>query len=385
MVRIKDLVAGHDRHQILRVAQVDDIVRPAGDHVDALDLFPADLELHRFAGIDVALLDQPVAVHHDELLPLAVVPVLALGDAGLADVDAHLAAVGGMHQLREAAAVVAVHLHGILELVRRQIAQVQAEQLLGKAAIGHLGHEEGGRLLLELLQQVDDLAQRDLVRHGDDAVAAIRTQNRRKAVVLAVLLLAFQQVKHALHQIVDVEQLQLGAAVIDRERLVIRHCPAEGADRTVILRAAVAHQVRKAVDSNLRAGFRPISEEQLLTGLLAAAVFAVIAANQRGLDGRGQHDGGYVVVLFQHVQQQGRKAEVALLEIRGIGGAVHPSKVEHEIGLGAEGIQFLLRVVDVVLVDVINVDVRAGAVLAVTDGLQVVDQSRADHALRAGD
>ena len=385
MVRVKDLVAGHDRHQILRVAQVDNVVRPAGDHVDALDLFPADLKLHRFAGRDVTLLNQPVAVHHDELLPLAVVPVLALGDAGLADIDAHLTAVSGMHQLCEAASVVAVHLHRVLELVRRQIAQIQAEQLLGKAAFRHLRHEQRRGLLLELLQQVDDLTQRSLVRHRDNAVAAICPQHRLQPVIFAVLLLSLQQVEHALHQIVDVQQLQLRAAVVDREGLVIRHRPAEGADRTVVLRAGMAHQVREAIDSDLRAGFRPVIKEQLLARLLAAAILAVIAANQRRLDGRGQHDRGLVAVLFQRIQQQRRKAEVALPEIRRVGGAVHSGKVEHEIGLGAEGIQFLLRVVDVILVDFINVDVRARAVLAVTDGFEVVAKCRSDHALRAGD
>ena len=83
MVRVKNFVAGHHRHQILGIAQVDDVVRPAGDHVDRFDLLPRHFELHRLAGVDVALLDEAMTVHHDELFPLAVVPVLALGDARL--------------------------------------------------------------------------------------------------------------------------------------------------------------------------------------------------------------------------------------------------------------------------------------------------------------
>ena len=160
--------------------------------------------------------------------------------------------------------------------------------------------------------------------HGDDAVAAIRPQHRLQTVVFAVLLLALQQVKHALHQIVDVQQLQLSAAVVDREGLVIRHGPAERGNRAVVLWPAVTHQVRKAVDSDLRAGFRPVIEEQLFSRLLAASVLAVISTDQCGLDGRGQHDRGLVAVLLEGIQQHGRKAEVSLPEVCGIGGAVHP-------------------------------------------------------------
>ena len=94
---------------------------------------------------------------------------------------------------------------------------------------------------------------------------------------------------------------------------------------------------------------------------------------------------GFIAMLLQRIQQQGREAEVALMEISQVGGSVHTSKVEHEVCLGAEDVQFRLRVVDIVFENVLNMDVRARAVLAVTDVLQVVDQSRADHALRAGD
>ena len=49
--------------------------------------FTADLEVEDFVGVDAALLDEAVAAYYDEELPLRVVPVLALGDARLADVD----------------------------------------------------------------------------------------------------------------------------------------------------------------------------------------------------------------------------------------------------------------------------------------------------------
>ena len=123
-VRVENFVAGHHRHQILGIAQVDDVVRPARDHIHRFDLVPRYLELHHLAGVDVPLLDEAVTVHHDELLPLAVVPVLPLGDARPTDVDGYLPAVLRVHQLREAAAVVHVHLQRVLELVCREIGQV---------------------------------------------------------------------------------------------------------------------------------------------------------------------------------------------------------------------------------------------------------------------
>ena len=54
-------------------------------------------------------------------LPLGIVPMLALCDAWLGDVNADLTAILGMYKLRKTASVVHIHLHGILELLRRKI------------------------------------------------------------------------------------------------------------------------------------------------------------------------------------------------------------------------------------------------------------------------
>ena len=241
-----------------------------------------------------------------------------------------------MHQFSEGATVVHVHFEGVLKFVRRQIGQVQGVQLLSKGTVRHLGHHERSRLCLELLQQVNDFAQRDLVGHRNTTIAAIFFQDSLHTVKLTVLFFAFQQVKHPFYKIVDVQQLQLGAAVIDGEGLIIGNCPTEGADSTVVLGAAVSHQVHKAIDSHLCLGLLSILEEQLLASLLAAAVLAVAkAACQRGLNGGGQHDGRLVVVLFQAVQQVGCKAEVALHEILRILRTIHTSQIEHKVCLTA--------------------------------------------------
>ena len=57
VVRVKDLVTGHHRHKILRFRQIDDVVGPAGNHVDSLNLVPGNLKLYRFASVDVSLLN----------------------------------------------------------------------------------------------------------------------------------------------------------------------------------------------------------------------------------------------------------------------------------------------------------------------------------------
>ena len=166
-----------------------------------------------------------------------------------------------MNQLCEGAAIVHVHLQGILKLLRGQVGQIQGIQLLCKGSIRHLRHHEGGGLCLELLQQIHNLPQRDLVGHGNTAVATVCFQNSLHTVKFTALLLALQQVKHSLYQIVDVQQFQFGATVVDGERLIVGNCPAEGGNGTVVLGTAMAHQVREAVDRHLRAGLLGIIKE----------------------------------------------------------------------------------------------------------------------------
>ena len=271
---------------------------------------------------------------------------------------------------------------GILELVRGQIGQVQGIQLLGKAAVRHLGHHERSRLCLELLQQVYNLAQRNLVGHGNTAVATVCFQNSLHTVKFTVLLLAFQQVKHSLYQIVDVQQFQLGTAVVDSEWLVIGDCPAEGTDGTVVLRAAVSHQVHETVNRNLSPNLLSILEEQLLASLLAAAVLAVAEASSHGsLNGGGQHDGCLVVVLFQAVQQVRCKAEVALHEVFRVLRAIHACQIEHEVCFLAVFVQLRRSGVQIILEDFFNIQRRVGLIFSIPDVFQVVAQGGSHHAL----
>ena len=120
--------------------------------MDSFDLVAGHLEGDLLVGKDIALLNQRTAADDDEELPLAVVPVLPLGDAGLADVDAELTAIDGLDQLGEGAAVVAVHFECELEFIRRQVAEIEAVEFLCKAIVRNFRDYQRLGLLLELLQ-----------------------------------------------------------------------------------------------------------------------------------------------------------------------------------------------------------------------------------------
>ena len=99
--------------------------------------------------------------------------MLSLCDAGLADIDRELSAVDGFDQLGEGATVIAIHFEREFEFICRQIAEIEAIELLGKAVVRDLGNDQRFGLLLELLQQVHDLAERDLIGQRNIAISAV--------------------------------------------------------------------------------------------------------------------------------------------------------------------------------------------------------------------
>ena len=70
-------------------------MRIAGEHMNRLDLVARNLEGKHLVRSDLALLDPTVARDNDEKFPFRMVPVLALGDARLRNVDRDLAAFFG--------------------------------------------------------------------------------------------------------------------------------------------------------------------------------------------------------------------------------------------------------------------------------------------------
>ena len=116
-----------------------------------------------------------------------------------------------------------------------------------------------------------------MFRSGDDV----------KAVELAVVLLAFEAGKHLVHEVVDVEELELHAGVVDGVGQVVGEGVAEGGHGAVVVGPApFAEEVREAEHQHAGARLLAVLQEQILPRLLAAAVFAVAkAAGERGLLG----------------------------------------------------------------------------------------------------
>ncbi len=386
---VEDLVAVHYGYKVFGIAEINDIVRKAREHVDGGDVIAIDLPLQHFAFgiIQVPLLNQAMPLDHNELLELGIVPVLALGDAGLGDVDAHLARIQGMHQLGEGAAVVHVHLEREGGLLVRQVAEVGAVEFLGKAAGRDLGDHQGLGLFGEALQEFDYLAQSDVMGNGAVAVAALRSlgfaRDDGEAIKLAMMLFALEGGKHLVHEVIDIEQLQLYAGVVDGIGQVVGKGVAEGGHGTVVVGAApLAKEVGKTVNEHPRSGLFAILQEEVFAGFLASAILAIAkAAGEGGLLAAGEHDGTGVVMLLKRVQQGTGKAKVALHELFLVLGTVHTGQVKHEVGLLAPLVQLFGGGVQIVLKDSVNPQFREPSILAFGNILQCPTEVLPNEAL----
>jgi len=343
-----------------------------------LDVVAIDFPLQHFALriVEIPLLDEPVTLDHNELLELGVVPVLALGDAGLGDVDAYLTGVEGVHQLGKGAAVVHVHLEREGGLLVRQVAEIGAVELLSKAAGRDFWDHQGLGLFSEALQKFHNLAKGHMMRYRAIAIATLRSlgfaRDDGEAVELAMVLVTLESGKHLVHQVIDIEQLQLYAGVVDGIRQIVGKGVAEGGHGTVVVGAApLTKQIWEAVNEHPRSGLLTILQEEVFTCLLAAAVLAVAkAAGEGGLLAAGEHHGTGVVVLLKRVQQGTGKAKVALHELFLALGAVHSGQIEDEISICAPCIQLLEGVSQIVFVNIFDDQVRESPVFSIFDILK---------------
>ncbi len=161
---VEGLVGPHDRHEVLGVGQVGYGVRVARDHLHGAHVRPRNYILVDGERVPLGILpyfpqlDRRGAGDHQEPLPLAHVPVVALGDAGLAHVDGDLAALGRAQELGERASVVGVGLQAIGEVPRLVVGQERAPQLLGEGALRQVGHRESLAAVAEAVEKGDDLA-----------------------------------------------------------------------------------------------------------------------------------------------------------------------------------------------------------------------------------
>lgn len=324
---------------------------------------------------------------HQEPLPLAHVPVVALGDAGPAHVDGDLAALGRAQELGERASVVGVGLQAIGEAPRLVVGQERAPQLLGEGALRKVGHRQRLAAVAEAVEQVDDLSQGLHVGPGD--VAEPVTVDALEALVSAAVLLAEQRAQHLVDQVVDVEELQLHAGVVHGIGAAVRDGVAEGRHGGIVARAApLAVEVGEAVDEHRGAGALRVLAEQALPRELGIAVYGALeAAREARLRRAREHDGARVAVALQGLEQRGGEPEVALHELRLVLRAVDARQVEDEVGTRAVVLQLSGRRVDVVLHDLEGQQARIflAAVLAVPYVLQRAAEVPADETPGTGD
>ena len=359
-----------------------------GAHVRARDDVLVDGELVALGVLPhLPQLDARGAGDHQEPLPLAHVPVVALGDAGLRDVDGDLAALRRAQELGERAAVIHVRLEAVGEVPRLVVGQERAPELLGEGALRQVGHGKRLAAVAEAPEQVDDLAQGLHVGLGD--VAEVLPLDALEALVAAAVFLPQQGAQHLVDQVVDVEELQLDRGVVHGVGAAVGDGVAEGRHGGVVARSApLAVEVREAVDEDRSARALRVLAEQALPRELGLAVDrALEAARQARLRGAGQHDGARVAVALEGVEQRGGEPEVALHELGLLLGAVDAGQVEHEVGAGAAVIELPGRRVDVVLHNLEREQARVflAAVLAVPYVLEGAAEVPADEAPGAGD
>ena len=384
-LRVECLVAVHDRHEVLSVGEVDDVVGEAGKHYHALHVLAGDLILNHFIRALPAHLYQPVAADHYELLPFAVVPVLALGDARPADVHADLTAVPRMHELGETSSPVAVHLQVEHGPVFREVAEVGAEKAFGEAVRRHLRNHQRLRHVMETMEQVHDLSESYMMGDRGCTVAAIRLEDSVHAVKPAPVLLPLQRTYHLVHKVVDVQDFKFDFRVVDHYGKVICDVVAECGDGTVVVRTApLAVEVRETVDKHSGACLIPVTEHQFLAGLLAAPVFGVAETSGKGgLNGAADHHRAGVVVFFEGIQKCRGEAEVPRHELFRVLRAVDARKVEHEVTLPAPFFKLLRSGVNVVFIDLLYGEVTVALRLAVADIAQLRAEVLPDEPLRS--
>ena len=313
-------------------------MRVAGDHLHGAHVRTRDDVLvdgeRVAAGILAHLpqLDGGGAGDHQEPLPLAHVPVVALGDAGLRDVDGDLAALRRAQELGERASFIHVGLKAVGEAARLVVGKERAPEFLGEGALGKVRHRKRLAAVAEAAQQVDDLAQGPHVGFRD--VAEPVALDALQPLVAAAMLVSEQGAQHLVHQVVDVEELELDIGVVHGVGAAVGDGVAEGRDGGVVARAApLAVEVGEAVDEHRGArALRVLPEQALPSELRLTVGRALEAAREARLRGAGEHDGARVAVSLEGVQQRGGEPEVALHELGLVLGAVDAGQVEDEVG-----------------------------------------------------
>ena len=276
--------------------------------------------------------------------------MVALGDAGLGNVHAHLPALRRTEEFGERPAIINVGLQIVSETAQLVIAQKRRVELLGERAFRQIGHAERLAGVAEALEQPDDFAERRPLRSGREAIAPRLVWHAFGSLVVATLHVAHEGLQHGRDQIVDIQKLELDRRIVHVEFAVVRDGVAERRHGGVVVRPApFAVQVRKPVHVGACPRAARVLEQQFFARKLALAVGASsIAAAKRRLHGAREHHGAGIAVLLEEGEQRFAEIPVALHEFGLLFGAVHARQVEDEVGLGAIALKLADRALAVV-------------------------------------
>lgn len=309
----------------------------SGRNIDDFQLVAAHEIFINLFFVRLAEANNPFAVDDEELFVLRMMPMLPFGNPRLGDIDGELAAVGRAKNFRKGAAMVAVHIERIAELIGRQIAQIGRVELLNER-IGHVGHAPLFPGRAERTEQVGDPAELNGMRYGHGAVFS----------VFGAVLVSGRSRNELAHDVVDIRERENDVRVVDLDREIVRDIIAEGRHDAVVVRPApFPKQIREPIDENLRARLFSVREHELFARLFRLAVRIV----ERRLSRRRDHDGAVVPVLFERVEERRGESEIAGHELGGILGPVHAREIKDEIGFRAVFVEERGVRVDVVLQD----------------------------------
>ena len=167
--------------------------------------------------------DHRLALDNAELFQLAVVVVVAPGDARPGPGHENLAEMLGLEQFEQPAAVVGVQLDRVGEPVFGQEGQVGGVQAVHQL-VGHVRHHQRGPDAVQLPYPFGQVAQGDAegARHGVAPPPRV--------------VFAIEVAQERGHHIVDVHQFQLPLGVGDGDVQVAGDIVAEGGNHGVVVR-----------------------------------------------------------------------------------------------------------------------------------------------------
>ena len=154
----------------------------AGKHDDALNLIARDLIVENL-GIRVGFVSQlnkSVTRDYCEVLELAMVPVLALGDSGLGDVDADLTMSEDVEELGEDASCIDIHLVVVYRFLLWEVREIGGHQLVFQATLREGDHVDAvliGCCIGTLLDDVNDLTKGCFMRYRHKTVTTVCCRN----------------------------------------------------------------------------------------------------------------------------------------------------------------------------------------------------------------